>query len=106
MSDLTIIILNYNTPDWVEKALTSIQKFGPKNQYTVIVVDNGSEQSDLPKIVHEFSFASLLILPKNVGFAAGNNIALKHVTSKYVMLLNSDAEFVADTHVEAALEYL
>ena len=44
------------------------------------------------------SFAKVQIIPleKNLGFAVGNNIALKEVSTEYVALLNNDA--MPDTH--------
>src|SRR5690606_35982227 len=45
-------------------------------------------------------------LNQNNGFAAGNNVALKTVTSDYVMLLNSDAYFPEGEDLETALDFL
>src|SRR5258708_1675684 len=110
--DLTIIILNYNTPDWVEKCLLSLDKFViKKSQYRiqVVVVDNGSQADslrELQKITQQFSFVELLKSGKNLGFSAGNNVALKKVTSHYAMLLNSDTEAIETTQLDKLIAYM
>jgi N-acetylglucosaminyl-diphospho-decaprenol L-rhamnosyltransferase len=107
-TDLTIIIVNYNTPDFVRTALTSIQKFHlskTKMKTEVIVVDNGSSDHRLRSVAEEFPFLHLIELEKNLGFAGGNNVALKQAQSRYVMLLNSDTEFTATTDLDLLVEY-
>jgi GT2 family glycosyltransferase len=110
--DLTIIILNYNTPEWVEKCLSSLEKFViPTRAYQikVKVVDNGSAVESLKavtEIVKKFSFAELQKISENLGFAGGNNVALKEAKSQYVMLLNSDTEATVETHFDKLIEYM
>src|SRR6185369_16859073 len=97
--DLTIIIVNYNTPEFVKHALSSIEKFhvSKNNLKTeVVVVDNGTKDRSLSQVLIDFPFAKLIELQKNLGFAGGNNVALQQTQSRYVMLLNSDTEFTAE----------
>jgi GT2 family glycosyltransferase len=109
-SDLTIIILNYNTADWVSKCLQSIQEFHLKKQLSfqteVVVVDNGSSDNSQQVIAQHFPWVKIIKAGQNLGFAGGNNLALRHVETKYSMLLNSDTEFTQETHLEKLIEYL
>src|SRR5260221_4565595 len=110
--DLTIVIVNYNTPNWVEKCLVSLDKFVVSDsayQIKVMVVDNGSEEDSLNalvKVTKKFSFVEVVKSETNLGFAGGNNIALKQIKSRYVMLLNSDTEATAQTHIEKLIGYM
>ncbi len=107
--ELTIIILNYNTQDWVENCLVSLERFhihDSKLNTKIVVVDNGSKDGSAALIKKHFPWVDLVETGKNLGFAGGNNIALRKSKSTYVMLLNSDAEFTAKTHIDTAIEYL
>jgi len=71
-----------------------------------IVVDNGSSDDSLTMLARDYSWAEVIPLPENLGFAAANNIALKIVNSKYVMLVNSDVEFIPTSDVVQLLNFL
>jgi GT2 family glycosyltransferase len=99
---LSIIVLSFNTKDLLEKTLGSI----PKNSmYEVIVVDNASQDGSAAMVSAKFPHVKLIKLKKNIGFAAGNNVGIKQAKGRYIMLLNSDTEIVADG-IELMLDYL
>ncbi len=66
---LSIIIVDYKTPELVKKCIESIKKTKPKISYEIIVIDNSVD---------------------NRGFAKANNIGIKKAKGKYILLLNSD----------------
>lgn len=92
MSDLAIVILNYNTKEITLECLQSIFTGKRKNSIEVWVVDNGSKDGSSEAIKKEFPQVFLLRNKKNLGFAKGNNIALKKVYQKAdaILFLNSD----------------
>lgn len=95
--DLSIIILNYNGKSWLEKLLPSLQANWLKKtllETEVVVVDNASTD-DSTTFVEQQSGVRLICSDRNGGFAFGNNLALKNNPARYVMLLNSDTEFLA-----------
>ncbi len=94
--DLSIIILNYNGKAWLEKLLPSLQTYWLKQtrfETEVVVVDNASTD-DSVAYVEQQSGVRLICSDRNGGFAFGNNLALQNNPSRYVMLLNSDTEFL------------
>ena len=99
--DLSIIILNYNSADYLKKCLESIDKSNIGNyQYEIIVVDNNSTDNSInlaksTKILN----TKYLILNTNKGFAYGNNQGLTIINgkSKYVLFLNPDTLVEPDT---------
>lgn len=106
-TDLSIIILNYNTSDWLENVLSSIEAFPlKKHSFEVIVVDNASSDDSVEVVKNKFPSVKLIQSPDNSGFAKGNNLGIQKATGKYVMLLNSDAEFTAETDLDACVEYM
>ncbi|MEO8581079.1 MAG: glycosyltransferase family 2 protein [Patescibacteria group bacterium] len=106
-TDLSIIILNYNTADWLQNVLESVEQF-PLQKYSleVIVVDNDSTDDSVQMVQKKFPHVKLIQSSENGGFAKGNNQGIKQATGRYIMLLNSDAEFTKETDLDACIEYL
>lgn len=106
-TDLSIVILNYNTADWIEKVLRSIQSF-PLQKYSteIIVVDNNSTDHSVEVITSKFPEVKLIQSSENGGFSKGNNLGIKVATGSYIMLLNSDTEWTSQTQLDKALDYL
>ncbi len=90
-----IIIVNYNSLYWLKKTLNSLYKYYvPFSKYNVVitVVDNASSDNSVEILEKEYPKINLLKSSKNLGFSAGNNLALRKSTADYIMLLNSDTE--------------
>lgn len=105
LTDLSIIILNYNSGVYLQKCLESINK-SKINKYKIeiIIADNASTDTSFQNIQtikstnKQISF-KFLPIEKNLGFAAGNNRGLKVIDkdSKYVLFLNPDTVVESNT---------
>ena len=93
--DLSVIILNWNTQALLEKCLESLVCGQSEIALEVIVVDNASEDDSRTMVRDQFPQVKLICNPKNLGFGAGNNVALPAATGRYVMFLNSDTVVMA-----------
>jgi GT2 family glycosyltransferase len=63
------------------------------DNFQVFLVDNGSEDNSIEMAEEIFGDRLKIIRSKtNLGFVGGNNLALKQVWSKFVVLLNDDTE--------------
>lgn len=92
---IEIIIVNYNSSFWLKKTLDSIYEYYvPYSKYSIIVtvVDNASSDNSIGILEQSYQQVNLIKSNKNVGFSAGNNLALKKSNANYIMLLNSDTE--------------
>lgn len=90
--DITAIVVNYNTPNLTNQAIASIVNNSQEISKEVIVVDNGSDNGNCEKIKLRWNDSVTLIRNKcNLGFAKGNNQAMKIASGRYYLLLNSDA---------------
>lgn len=108
-ADLTIIVLSFNTQFWLKKTLQSVKDFyldTTRYKVEVIVADNDSTDGSPEMVEKDFKWAKVLRTGGNLGFAGGNNVALKTVKSRYGMLLNSDTEFHPGTNLDTLIEYL
>jgi O-antigen biosynthesis protein len=94
---LSVIIVNYNVRHFLENALNSIIKALHKIESEIIVVDNASDDGSVEMLREKFPDVQLVINPVNLGFAAGNNIALRIAQGEYLTLLNPDTVVQEDT---------
>ncbi len=99
--DLSIIIVNYKTKDLTLQTLDSVFKTKkPQGKMEVFLIDNASND-DTPQVVRKrFPLVKIIQLPKNLGFAGGNNLGLRKAKGKYQLLLNSDTIIQKDTLVK------
>jgi hypothetical protein len=89
---ISILIVSYNTKDLTSACLSSIHRYPPIGDYETIVVDNGSKDGSAAMIARRFPGVKLMVSNKNLGFAAGNNLALRAAKYDVLLLLNSDTE--------------
>lgn len=96
MIDLSIIIVSYNSGDFLKKCIDSIYESSIKN-FEVIVVDNASKDNSVWEMRKFGSKIKLIENKKNVGFSRANNIGIKKSSGKYVLFLNPDTLVNKDT---------
>jgi GT2 family glycosyltransferase len=85
------IVLNYNGRGFVHEAVASLLEQDLPG-LEILVVDNGSSDGSADELEARFGTAIRLIRAgRNLGFGAGNNLAVRDSAGAYVILLNSDA---------------
>jgi len=77
MLDLAIIIVNFNTRDYLRNCLTSIYNSRGDFTFDICVVDNASSDGSVDMVRTEFSQVRLIESPVNGGFSYANNLGLK-----------------------------
>lgn len=87
---LSIVIVNWNTRDYLLGALSSLYGAPPPFPFEVIVVDNASTDGSAEAVRREFPQARLVVNTENAGYARGNNQGFAASTGRYVLLLNPD----------------
>lgn len=100
--DLAIVILNYNTAALLRDCLHSIAAGDHALRLSVTVVDNASSDGSAEMVRAEFPGVKLIANATNVGYSAGNNVAMRAFgfdrfppetaerLPRYVLLLNPD----------------
>ena len=87
---LSVVFLNYNTRDLIRQALNSVLAAAEGLEVEIFVVDNASADGSVDMVAEEFPQVKLICNSANVGFAAGNNVALRQVVGEYALLINTD----------------
>ena len=87
---VSIVVVHYRGLEILRRCLSSIFNTD-YSRYEVILVDNGSDDGSVDAVEGLFRGRIRIIRSgANLGFVGGNNLALKEVSSKYVVLLNND----------------
>jgi GT2 family glycosyltransferase len=90
MTNLTIIIPNYNGKSYLENCFNSLNF--QNYIFDVIIVDNGSEDGSVKYIKENHPQYTLIENKENLGFSKAVNQGVKASHTDYVFLLNNDAE--------------
>jgi GT2 family glycosyltransferase len=104
-TELSIIIVNWNTRDLLRQCLQSIIDTTRRTRFEVWVVDNGSTDGSPEMVAQEFPQVHLVRNDANLGFAKANNIAIQKSRGRYVCLINSDVQVLGGC-LDRLFEYL
>ena len=87
-----VVILNYNTRNYLEQFLPGLIASCEGLDAQVVVADNASMDDSVAFMQEHFPEVPLIVLDKNYGFTGGYNRALEQVEADYFVLINSDIE--------------
>lgn len=94
MLKVVIIIVNWNGLKDTLECLGSVEKLNLDGlNLSIIVVDNASSDNSVREISKRFPMLTVIKNIQNVGFAEGNNIAIrqqKNQNNDYIFLVNND----------------
>ena len=101
-----IIVLNYNKYDYTKRCLESLHASDYPNHH-IVLIDNGSSDGSSQRLQNEFPDITYIFNEKNVGFARGVNVGIRHALldpdCAYVLLFNNDA-IMLPTYLRRAIE--
>lgn len=90
--DLSIIIVNWNSKEYLRKCLASIVAETGRLRYEIIVIDSGSFDGCGEMLRKHFPQVRFIQSEQNLGFARANNEAFALSTGACVLFLNPDTE--------------
>jgi GT2 family glycosyltransferase len=88
--DLSVCIVNWNTRQDLEQAITSVLQSDPELEPQVIVLDNASSDGTPEMVREQFPSVKLLESAENLGFAKGYNRAAEEAEGRHILMLNPD----------------
>ncbi len=86
---ITIIVLNWNGRSYLDACLTALSKLDYPN-YNIVLVDNASTDDSLSLVTQQFPQVQIVQNRRNLGYAGGNNGALRDLASEFAVLVNPD----------------
>ncbi len=90
MTDMSVVIVNYNTRDYTAQCVDSVLKNPPQCSYDIVVVDNASTDGSADWLAEHYPTVQLVRSRRNTGIAGGNNLGILATAGRYVLLLNND----------------
>jgi GT2 family glycosyltransferase len=97
MAQLSVIIVNWNSRDCLQKCLQSVYANTRGISFEVIVVDSGSFDGCGEMLGREFPGVKFFQSEKNIGFARANNLGVSHAEGSHLLFLNPDTELIEDS---------
>ncbi len=91
-TDLTIIIVSFNTRDSLRECLRSLSTAAEGLSSTAIVVDNDSQDGSAEMVSQYFPTVQLIKNSANLGFSRACNQAIEHAEGRFIVLLNPDTK--------------
>ncbi len=90
--DLSIIIVNWNSANYLRKCLETVFANIHGLDFEVIVVDNASYDGCGEILETYFPTVKFVQSAKNLGFAGANNLGFNHSSGENLLFLNPDTE--------------
>ena len=88
--DISVVIVGWNAKHYLELCLESLASAPPRRSMEVLVVDNASTDGSVEMIETKFPWVKLIKSSENLGFAKGNNAAIRQCQGGFVALVNPD----------------
>ena len=105
MIKLTVVIVNYNSGEYLEKCIQSLENVRGEADMEIFVVDNASSDQSINNSQKKFPEINYILNSENLGFGKANNQVLKKLKTEYVLILNPDCE-VNSGVLKRLLEYM
>ena len=91
MPELSVIYVNWNASQLLQKSIAALQEAVADIDYDLWVVDNASSDNSVAMLRAYFPQVNLIQNTGNVGFARANNQGMQAAQGRYFLLLNTDA---------------
>lgn len=92
MVDISVIIVNYNSKDYLRGCIDSIDRFPHEIKIEILVSDNNSTDGSIDMIKNDFPQIRLIENKDNIGYSAAANKAIRKSSGRYILILNNDIE--------------
>lgn len=92
--DISLVIVNYKTPKLTDICIESIYKYTIDLNFEIILVDNDSQDESESLIRGKYPNVIWINSGSNAGTSVAYNIGVRASKGKYVLIMNSDTEFM------------
>jgi GT2 family glycosyltransferase len=95
--DLAVVVVNYNTGDFLARCMESVHASAGDVALEVVVVDNASRDDSAERGVESHPDVRVIRNDTNRGFARAANQGIAATSAPLILLLNPDAQIVGGT---------
>jgi GT2 family glycosyltransferase len=88
---LSVVVVAHESRPHLSACLRAVYAQSGVRLLDVVVVDNASTDGGGAAVRREFPQVQVVASSRNLGFAAGVNLGVRHVTGEAILLLNPDA---------------
>jgi GT2 family glycosyltransferase len=88
--ELSIILVNWNSINYLRPCLASVYQHTKRIKFEVIVIDNASYDGCAEMLHNEFPEVIFIQSEQNLGFSKANNLAFQRASGAAVLFLNPD----------------
>lgn len=92
-AELAVVIVNYETGDYLERCLASLREHRGDAVVDVLVIDNASSDGSHTRAIAAHPWARLIENPTNVYLSPAWNQGSRETDAPYLLFLNPDTEW-------------
>jgi hypothetical protein len=104
--DVSIIIHNYNTKNFLKQCIRQIKEMDVGLSYEIIVIDSNSQDGSVEMMRKYYPEIKFSAAKKNLGFHKGNNIGIKKAQGKYILIINTDIVFIYENAIKQMFDFM
>ena len=101
--DVMIIVPVYNVEQYLDQCIDSVLGQKTKYSFQAVFVDDGSTDGSGEILKNRIKAPHVIISQENRGLSAARNAAVRHISGRYVMFLDSD-DYLATDAVEKLMD--
>jgi len=90
--DLSIIIVNWNSVEYLKACIASVQRETSGIEYEIVVIDSGSFDGCDAMLERTYPDVRFVQSERNIGFGQANNMAVGFSRGRSLLFLNPDTE--------------
>ncbi len=92
-AELAVVIVNFNTGDYLERCLASLERQRGDIAIDVLVIDNASHDGSHRTAIDAHPWARSIENPVNVFLSPAWNQGIRETSAPFILLLNPDTEW-------------
>jgi GT2 family glycosyltransferase len=92
--DISIIIVNWNSKDYLQKCIASILEWTSHVDFEIVVIDSASFDGADKMLKQCYPQVRFIQSDINLGFAKANNVAFRSSIGSHILFLNPDTQLI------------
>jgi len=104
---IAVITVNFNNPEDTIACIKSFLKVSTNDDIVFYIVNNGCTDNSDAQIAQTLRNTKLIKSPVNLGFAGGNNLAIREALKNsctHILLINNDAQIMSANFFDSLLK--